>query len=471
MTVATLLFLSSPTQATESSSDLNLSVNSVVSLSITNCDASDASSVVLNIDPTNAGVFKSACQNISVAANTPGYSLSIKSSSTDLIYQNPTTLNPKPIVPSTTTGTITAPAVLPNDSWGFAIEDQLNFDTTYAIDNQANKYASLPTTDQTIYQTDKALGETPTPLSDFMAFYGAKLTLNTVAGEYKTTITYSAIGAEVPEPPPPAMQDFTASKCASMKVYTNSSDDDRLLTLTDVRNGQEYLVGKLADGNCWMLNNLRITPQDVANATQSDNNTGVNVAVLAGASESGAPDEQPSWKNLYGAGYGSDGSDITAEDNYGYLYSWCAATGGDPNTCVTYNTKPSDATTSICPANWRLPTGNYFPDGEFNQLNIAMFGDPSLTTSDNFYDYAHAVNWQSNGAFRSTYSFDALYHAGYAGEYIWSGTASGQTMGTADYLTFFVQIPLPDPDGANQIWFSDYEGWRSRQFAVRCLLK
>jgi hypothetical protein len=92
--------------------------------------------------------------------------------------------------------------MLPNDSWGFAVEKQAgmtsNFDTIYTVNDANNKYALLPTSDQTIYETDKALGETPTPLSDFKSFYGAKLTLGTVAGEYKTTITYTAIGETVP---------------------------------------------------------------------------------------------------------------------------------------------------------------------------------------------------------------------------------------------------------------------------------
>jgi hypothetical protein len=45
------------------------------------------------------------------------------------------------------------------------------------------------------------LGGSPAPLTSFRAYYGARLTLGTIAGEYKTTITYTAIGAEVPEPP------------------------------------------------------------------------------------------------------------------------------------------------------------------------------------------------------------------------------------------------------------------------------
>ncbi|MDR3125583.1 MAG: hypothetical protein LBU20_00710, partial [Candidatus Nomurabacteria bacterium] len=96
LTVGMLLSSSAPTsvQAETANSDLSLSVNPVIVLSITNCDSSNATSVNIALDPTSTGVFKSTCQNLVIAANTPGYSLLIKSSSTDLLYQNPTTISP-----------------------------------------------------------------------------------------------------------------------------------------------------------------------------------------------------------------------------------------------------------------------------------------------------------------------------------------------------------------------------------------
>jgi uncharacterized protein (TIGR02145 family) len=202
-----ILGLTTPSfaQATDASSDLTLSINSVVSLSITNCDSSNPSTVSLSVDPTSSGAFKSTCQNVSVAANTPGYYFLVSSSSIDLVYQNPTAIIPVPVVASTDK-LIDDPAVLPNDTWGFAVEKQtgmdsyIGFDTSYTIDNADNKYAQLPDSELEIYVTDKALGESPAPLSAFKVYYAAKLTLATVAGDYRTTITYSAIGEDVPEP-------------------------------------------------------------------------------------------------------------------------------------------------------------------------------------------------------------------------------------------------------------------------------
>jgi hypothetical protein len=477
-------------KATESSSDLNLSVNSVVSLSITNCDASDASSVVLSIDPTNAGVFKSACQNIAVAANTPGYSLSIKSSSTDLIYQNPTTLNPKPIVPSTTTGTITAPATLPNDSWGFAVEKQAgmtsNFDTTYTINNINNKYALLPTTDQTIYQTDKALGETPAPLSDFMAFYGAKLTLATVAGEYKTTITYSAIGETVPCQWDnsisfddlncmPTMQNFTTAECAIMEIYTNNGDNNKLITLTDIRNNQDYLVGKLADGNCWMLNNLKLgsLTNDIT-LTPADSNITANwVLPRVNANTShldGVPSPYALLSNdsLYVPGLpNSEETDINSSNFAGYYYNWCTTTAGTPETtCTISSVLPTDATQDICPAGWRIPIGveDDLSKNEFSQLSAKMAGFADSQDPDylNFYETFYS-NFLYDGPFRGVlagFYNPGDYLQGGSGT-VWSSTHHQDISYLASALHFY--------DGL--VWPAFGSGPRFNNISVRCLLK
>jgi len=56
--------------------------------------------------------------------------------------------------------------------------------------------------------------------------------------------------------------------------------------------------------------------------------------------------------------------------NYGYLYNWCAAMGGQSSACNMTEDNPDniDADVSICPAGWRLPTGET-GTGEFTLLN------------------------------------------------------------------------------------------------------
>ena len=44
---------------------------------------------------------------------------------------------------------------------------------------------------------------------------------------------------------------------------------------------------------------------------------------------------------------------------YGLLYNWCAAMGGqDTAACASVATPAPDIDISVCPSGWRLPTGN-----------------------------------------------------------------------------------------------------------------
>ncbi|MDL2327674.1 BspA family leucine-rich repeat surface protein [Ruminococcaceae bacterium OttesenSCG-928-A11] len=189
------IFGYSPAQAESIDSDLNVQVDGVLAISLVNCDATNSSVVGVDVTPSSAGTFKSACQTVLIDTNNPGYSLTVKASSLPLNYQNPTTIDPKPTIPATA-NTIASPGVLANDTWGFAVEnapDLPNFDTTYTVNNASNKFAALPTTETPIYSTD----EFPIPLDNHKFYYATKLTPDTMAGTYMTTITYTAVGEAV----------------------------------------------------------------------------------------------------------------------------------------------------------------------------------------------------------------------------------------------------------------------------------
>ena len=58
---------------------------------------------------------------------------------------------------------------------------------------------------------------------------------------------------------------------------------------------------------------------------------------------------------------------------YGYLYNFCGANGGQTGNGACSNTVSTavNTTISICPSGWRLPTSN---SGEFTVLNTAING-------------------------------------------------------------------------------------------------
>ena len=109
-------------------------------------------------------------------------------------------------------------------------------------------------------------------------------------------------------------------------------------TLPDIRDGNTYTVRKLADGNCWMSQNLRAVNVKLL-AAQSDNLT-TDFDVPASALRSYTNG------NTVAYAYTDPISDA------GVLYSWYAAVGG--TSTATGDVAPG----SICPNGWELPRGS-----------------------------------------------------------------------------------------------------------------
>ncbi len=183
--------------------------------------------------------------------------------------------------------------------------------------------------------------------------------------------------------------------------------------LTDQRDNQTYAVAKLADGKCWMIENLRLE------STNSDNTTGT-LAQGYGGQFAGLATAESAWANnittansLYStdgadstinigtsnAGYrfprynhdntNSRASSPTANDtamySYGNYYTWAAAIAD--TTAYTTNNQ-SVENYSICPSGWHLPIGGRKANvdvSEFWKLSRATIGaDPANFANDDF---------------------------------------------------------------------------------------
>lgn len=199
----------------------------------------------------------------------------------------------------------------------------------------------------------------------------------------------------------PTMQ--TWSGCSAM-----SAGDT--ITLTDNRDGENYLVGKLADDKCWMLDNLRLDPTLISldtlrGNTNADNATldylknggggapYASVGVIAKTASGG------SWANSYELPYiATSGNDEggwtknTTTISYGpgfgkigVYYNYCAASAG--SYCYPGNSSSGNASQDLCPKGWRLPTGGY--SGEYAALYAAY--------SDNATDFRDALSTPLSG--------------------------------------------------------------------------
>jgi uncharacterized protein (TIGR02145 family) len=300
--------------------------------------------------------------------------------------------------------------------------------------------------------------------------------MNTKAGTYKTTITYTAIGEEVLEPPEIACVTGKHFKGAigdiiDAAITTQAWDiGDTGIATDDRGDGQEYCIGKLADNNIWMLNNLKLGSLDnTIELTPADTNITADWTLPQIDNTITSYDyEAP---RLYAMVDGqsnfslstpnSTETDITSQNFAGYYYNWCAATAGlASTTCKPSNEEPPDATQDICPANWRMPTGG--SSGEFAILNGSMYNN-TPSPADASTDPIHAANFQFNGPFRGDLA--GFRNGSYWGDQGYYGSVWSTSHYPGSSYNAFELYFGSDNVRPNDFW-NRYGG-----LSVRCLLR
>ena len=173
---------------------------------------------------------------------------------------------------------------------------------------------------------------------------GADYTVTPATGD--ATITLYAQWA-------PPIQTFTNTKCQSL-----ASDND--YQVFDQRDGNVYTV-RYINGACWMTSNLRLSGGRTL--TPSDSDVDSNWTFLDNSLDKDGT-------NYIGNSYTEAGFVISDDPRYakeyGGYYNYCAASAGS----VCEQTE-RDATQSICPAGWTLPTGG----SNSQQSGITSFVD------------------------------------------------------------------------------------------------
>ena len=138
----------------------------------------------------------------------------------------------------------------------------------------------------------------------------------------------------------------------------------------DVRDNHVYKIQRLADGKCWMMENLDLG-RTALTTDLTSSNTNLTNTVTASTFNG--------WKKTIGSSTYTAGEFISLSTTntsnqfdadpvpgsfYGTLYNYCATSAG--TICSDKNSNNNDATSDICPAGWRLPTGG--SSGEFQAL-------------------------------------------------------------------------------------------------------
>ena len=181
-------------------------------------------------------------------------------------------------------------------------------------------------------------------------------------------------------------QDLNKNVCHTVAITQNQ-------TVKDVRDNNTYMIGKLKDGRCWMLDNLALDPTDSTTATNmNSSNTNASAAAIDNYLHGGGgvTGRSSAAVTNVSSGFQSDGyivpyinnqsrntlvtsygpASTNGQAKVGIYYNFCAVTAGTycyaSNAGVDVPGTFIDAPEDICPANWRIPTGG--PNGEYQEL-------------------------------------------------------------------------------------------------------
>ncbi len=224
-------------------------------------------------------------------------------------------------------------------------------------------------------------------------FYGPQEDIIFTAGQYTGTNNGLALYA-VWVKSEGSIQDTTKVASVCNRLTTAPTDGTANLSsvsaLTDQRDNQTYAIAKLADGKCWMIENLRLESTNSDNSTGAlaqgygtsatygnfsgladtesanfSNSTTANSLYYSGTQEGTASIDigttnypgyrMPRYNNANTSSRASSPTtNSTSMYSYGNYYTWHAAIAD-----TTYNgsNNTSSDTTSLCPTGWRLPRG------------------------------------------------------------------------------------------------------------------
>jgi len=280
---------------------------------------------------------------------------------------------------------------------------------------------------------------------------GAKAGTNQVAGTYNNTINFYAVANPSPKSFNEAyadagkemlngyykMQDATPGICTAV-------DEGQVGEVIDTRDNTVYHIGKLADGKCWLLDNLALdlTNSAVLNGLNESNthasNTTLNYLKSGGGTTSDkyATTGVVNWTDspTYASSYSysdplvnltnkdivpTDATSTAGQYKVGGYYNYCAASAG--SYCygdgTSEGTSSGNATEDICPKGWRLPTSS--STGEYQ----ALYNNARYNTYANYrsalrlpisglFVYGSASDQGSGGNFwASTRGYNSSMHS------------------------------------------------------------
>ncbi|MBQ8156749.1 hypothetical protein IJ101_03125, partial [Candidatus Saccharibacteria bacterium] len=328
----------------------------------------------------------------------------------------------------------------------------------------------LPTTNYLPFATNIALDSNDAPVNarTSTVTFAAKADFTKPAGTYKLAINFTAVAN-----PLPAHTIADGGNMQDISSLAEGGCPDTLTTgqaytLIDSRDNTSYKVARLADGNCWLLDNLALDLTDsttMAALTPSNTNADANSLTSLRSGNRAVGNQYASsgfvaWDSsdenkadVYNQAKANAVSKDTVVTSYGsgsgkvgVYYNFCAASAG--SYCYDQGDAPEDTNASqdICPKGWRIPTGNAI--GEYTAL-LNAYDNMTATDTDSLQ---YNLSTPLSGFFTS----GSAYNQGSYGEF-WSSSMVGGS-----------EMLLLNVDSSYVTTQDDrrYEG-----FSVRCLLQ
>ena len=217
------------------------------------------------------------------------------------------------------------------------------------------------------------------------------------------TITASTFSGNV-------MQNLNPTLCTTTETKVKDNRDNRV-----------YAIKRLNDGNCWMIDSLKLGATALATDLTSSN-TNISSTITASVFN-GWRVSTPTSTYAAGKVVSNDGLDHYTSTEYGTLYNFYAASGGT----ISGNSNSNNASYDICPAGWRLPTGGSVSDFAtlVNSYNTFRIHAPTSIGGAGFGFSGYSSGTSVTG--KETYG------------YYWSSTRSNNT--NMKYLSTSVSGP------------------------------
>ena len=301
-------------------------------------------------------------------------------------------------------------------------------------------------------------------------FYGPQETITTPVGTTANGLSLYAVWVKSEG----SIQDTSKVASVCNRLTTAPTDGTANLSsvsaLTDQRDNNTYAIAKLADGNCWMIENLRLDNTATLTLANTNNplNDGTNVTLKHNYSDTEtyntlSPSQDPAttaWCDsdeascddqsmLYTGNTTSRATNPTSNYNanlysYGNYYNWYSATAGRGT--YGFDTNNNSVAGDLCPNGWHLPQG----------------GNKTRIESDDDNDFWNlTVDALNNGTTPANYRSLKPYYSGdaeaspvdkklrsYPNNFIYSGSVLSGSVYNRSTIGYFWSSTARDSGGA-----------------------